>query len=302
MIYVITGHLGSGKSLLAVRLAHDYLKEGRRVASNISLNMEHLMPADSRASSVKLPYIPTEAHLESLGDGYAGAYDESRFGLVILDEAGKWLNSRDWNDKDRRGLFAWLTHARKKGWDVALIVQDFEALDAQIRRSITEIYIYCMRLDRIKVPGLPIRLPRIHRGKGLYGGPQGEKFKTWTARGDDYFKAYDTRESVRSEELWTADGKTIDMRGPSSRLSAWHLRGRYLSPRPPGRMFAALALKALVLFVVGPLVMLCATGSTADKLAGIRHLFRGGLLADDLAYLFPKTAASPYELADKASG
>jgi len=231
LILIITGHLGSGKSLLAVRIAHDYLKAGKKVASNITLNLDHLMPPRSKVSATKLPYIPTAEHLEFLGKGYEGDYDEDKFGLLLLDEAGTWLNSRDWADKDRRGLFTWITHARKHGWDVALIIQDFEALDAQIRRSVTEIFIKCVRLDRVKVPYLPIKLPRILVGKGLYGGPQGMPYKSWMARGDDYFKAYDTREAIRPETLWTEAGP-IDIRAMSTMLPAWHLVGRYLPPRP----------------------------------------------------------------------
>ena len=164
MIYVITGHLGSGKSLLAVRIAHEYLRLGKPVASNITLRPDHLMPPNSRITLTKLPYIVAESHLEALGNGYDGPYDESKFGLILLDEAGKWLNSRDWADKERRGLFNWITHARKFGWDVALIVQDYESLDAQIRRAVTEMYVHCSRLDRVKVPFLPIKMPRIHVG------------------------------------------------------------------------------------------------------------------------------------------
>lgn len=178
MIYVMTGHLGSGKSLLTVQMAINYLAAGKRVASNMTLFLDKALPSTSKATAIKLPYIPAAEHLKALGQGYEGKYDESKFGLVILDEAGTWLNSRDWNDKDRRGLFQWVTHARKHGWDVALIVQDYEALDSQIRRSVTELYVSCSRLDRIKLPGLPITLPRIHRAKATYKGPAGAVYKT----------------------------------------------------------------------------------------------------------------------------
>jgi len=229
MIYVITGHLGSGKTLLACELAFQYLREGKRVASNMTFNLNHALPKRSRAVATKLPYIPTREHLEQLGKGYEGEYDESKFGLVLLDEAGTWLNSRDWNDKDRRGLFTWITHARKHGWDVALIVQDYEALDAQIRRSVTEAYVSCSRLDRIKIPYLPVKLPRMHLATARYQGAKGPVMRRWLTRGTDIFKAYNTRESVVMENEWTASGP-VDMRASSNMLSAWHLEGRYLPP------------------------------------------------------------------------
>lgn len=227
MIYVMTGHLGSGKTLLAVQMALDYLGKGRKVASNMTLFLDEALPPSSKAIAVKLPYIPTVEHLNALGPAYEGKYNEEKFGLVLLDEAGSWLNSRDWNDKDRRGLFQWITHARKSGWDVALIVQDYEALDSQIRRSVTEIYVTCSRLDRIKLPGLPITLPRIHRAKALYKGPTGALYKTWHTRGTDTFKAYDTREAVRAQYQETPTG-LVEIKPMFSMLSAWHLKGRYL--------------------------------------------------------------------------
>lgn len=168
MIYVVTGHLGAGKTLMAVTMAvEEYIDKGRRVASNMVLHLDKACYKDNRTTAIKLPGIPTVEHLDALGTGYdmSQPYDESKFGLILLDEAGTWLNSRDWADKDRRGLFRWITHARKLGWDVALIVQDYEALDAQIRRSVTEVYIGCRRADRIKIPYLPIRLPKMRIGR-----------------------------------------------------------------------------------------------------------------------------------------
>lgn len=254
MIFIISGHLGSGKSLLAVRMAHEYLQTGRRVASNITLHLDALMRPSDRTTATKLPYIPTPAHLEALGRGYEGPYDEDRHGLVVLDEAGSWLNARDWNDKDRRGLFSWLTHARKYGWDVALIIQDIESLDAQIRRSILEVWVNCKRSDRIKLPYLPIKLPKYHIGTGRYGCKEDSPvFKRWIAKGDDYHAAYDTREAVKAEVMWTDSGP-IDARAPYSMLSAWHLLGRYLPPRPTLASNLTVCFKWLLVAVLLPLV------------------------------------------------
>ncbi len=44
--------------------------------------------------------------------------------LVVLDECGTWLNTREWQDKSRQNLIDWMLHSRKKGWDIILIVQD----------------------------------------------------------------------------------------------------------------------------------------------------------------------------------
>jgi len=256
MIYVITGHLGSGKSLLAVSLALEYLRKGRAVASNLTLNLEKGLPHASRRTAIKLPGVPSPEHLESLGRGYEGEYDEDLFGLVLLDEAGTWLNSHDWRDKDRRGLFHWVTHARKFGWDVALIIQDYESLDAQIRRSVSEIVVRCSRLDRIKVPYIPLSLPRVYLATGRYQSLNGPVVKRWFARGDEVFPVYDTRERISHDWTYTESGP-VDARASWSMLSAWHVRGRYLGSAPQLQdYFYALALAAVRLVIGVPLSLL----------------------------------------------
>lgn len=257
MIRMITGHLGSGKTLLAVRLAQQYLEQGRRVATNLTLNPDHLVKATDRQTIHKLPYIPKPEHLQAMGRGYPkGNYDEKKFGLLLLDECGSWLNSQDWKDKDRRGLFTWITHARKHGWDVALIIQDWESLDAQIRRSVCECYVSCSRTDRIKVPFLPIKLPRCHVATERYQGPNGPKMGRWYTRGTDLFKAFDTEEAIRPEEVFTETGP-IDVRTSISLLSAWHLRGRYLPPRLTFADLVSVFLGLAIVAVVGGFLEAC---------------------------------------------
>lgn len=256
MIYMITGHLGSGKSLLAVALAQTYLLRGCRVASNITLNLDHLVEPTSKQTIDKLPPIPSPEHLNALGNGYEGPYNEEKFGFLLLDECGTWLNSHDWKDKNRRATFNYITHARKYGWDVGLIIQDWESLDAQIRRSVCEVYVACSRLDRIKMPFLPIRLPRCHLATARYQGPTGPLIRRWYTRGTGLFAAYDTREAIKPDLLFTEDG-AIDMSGPSSRLSAWHLHGRYLPPRLTWLDYLSVVCGLAVLATLGAFLSAC---------------------------------------------
>lgn len=284
--YIITAHKGAGKSKLAVSLAvNDYLRKGKRVASNITLNLDQALDASSRVTALKLPYIPAKEHLDALGNGYPeldplkpSTYDESKFGLVILDEAGSWLNSRNWNDSARAGLFTWLTHARKYGWDVALIIQDLESLDAQIRRSIMECYVECRRLDRVKVPYLPVTLPKIFKATAYYGGPGGFKHKTWYSE-DGSDKWYFTGEAIRPENLYTDDGP-VDMRATFTMLSAWHLAGRYL-PKPEPR-FALVLIALKWLYLVSMRTLTVALGKKPHERVSMQN-FRL-----DLARVFPK--------------
>ena len=148
-VFIVSGHLGGGKTLWAVKKARDYLGNQKRVASNITFSVDKLCKHDNKMSYIKLPLIPRGSDLHDLGRAYEGDYDESKNGLVILDEAGTWLNSHDWKDKDRRELFRWITHARKLGWDVILIIQDYNSLDRQIKDSVSEIVVKTAHANRI---------------------------------------------------------------------------------------------------------------------------------------------------------
>jgi len=116
--YVVFGALGSGKSLIAVSRIRDYLEEGRPVASNLDLYPDHLPPG----RIVRLPDLVTADALNALGENDNGG-DETRNGLIVLDECALWLNSRKWGEKTRQALIDWMVHARKLGWDLMFLVQ-----------------------------------------------------------------------------------------------------------------------------------------------------------------------------------
>lgn len=231
--YVVTGKLGSGKSLCTVGRIQEYLQQGRRVATNLDLNLEWLVPPRKKVDVVRLPDRPQVEHLEFLGNGFEGEYDEDKFGAIVLDECASWLNSRTFNDKGRKDLINWLIHSRKRYWDVYLIIQDVEALDKQVRDLFCEHLVVCRRLDRLPLPiwkmflpltialivgvatmgaqammpwgiglavvfGLSsgrIPLPRVHVAKIHYGQTEADPaVGRWVYRGTELMHAYDTRQ------------------------------------------------------------------------------------------------------------
>lgn len=232
-IYVTTGTLGAGKSLLAVSKIRQYLQQGRRVATNLDLNMQNLLPSKNRTARVeRLPDRPTVDDLNSLGLG-ADILDERRYGLLVLDELATWMNSRTWSDKNRQALIDWLVHSRKKRWDVIFLIQHANALDKQVREMLMEYQVRCRRFDKIKLPIISAigefltfglwdgYLPRIHLGVVVYaqGGNAQSPLVTerWFYRGRDLYAAYDT-EQVFSDSY---------SNGIFSYLTPWHLKGRY---------------------------------------------------------------------------
>src|SRR5687768_10855219 len=107
MLNVVTGKLGSGKSLYSISHAWSYFKDGRKVVANFPIDFSTKYPTKkSLKNSVRvLPDLPTPQDLIDLGVG--GEYEHTA-GLIIIDEAARWLNSRDWGDKNRKEIIDWL--------------------------------------------------------------------------------------------------------------------------------------------------------------------------------------------------
>ena len=238
--YVLTGKLGGGKSLAAVGRIREYLRQGRRIATNLDLYPEKILPRDSRQTVTRLPDKPRLQDLELLGTGDGAPieeYNEEHFGLLVLDELGSWFNSRNWNDKERAGLIEWFLHARKYHWDVILIVQSEEMIDKQLRQSLCEHLVIARRMDRIAVPvvgrlvklltGKRVTLPKMHVASVYYGeNTQALRVDRWWYRGADLYPAYRTGQVFRMD-VQIHHGEAVDMRAPYTVLSPWHLVGRY---------------------------------------------------------------------------
>lgn len=236
----VTGKLGGGKTLWAVWMAVQYLRDGKRVAANIDLFPEFFLKVVKDQDDLKLyrlPDSPTRRDLDVIGVGNPSS-DESKNGLLILDECGNILNSRTYNDSSRKGLIEWFLHARKLGWDCIFIVQNLSLIDKQIRDALVEYKVVVKRLDRLKVPflaslGFKISLPKIHFANIFYGTEArsisaDKDFFT----GKDLYKVYSTRQLLVGTGVGS-DGEVVEVEplhgGVSSCLSPWHLKGRYMS-------------------------------------------------------------------------
>lgn len=219
-VYLVQGKLGTGKSKFCVWMAKTALYYGRRVAGNLDINIEVLAPTSPRGYC-RLPDKPSAFDLDAIGHGNPDSYDETKNGMLILDELGTWLNSRSFQDKGRADLLDWLIHARKKGWDVYLIVQDAVMIDKQVREALVEYVATCMRMDKVKIPvigslinwvGESINVAFGVRAQSRWGylpffhlvvarigsGAQSVVAERWTYMGMDLHAAYDTRQIFSS--------------------------------------------------------------------------------------------------------
>lgn len=168
-IYLVTGFPGTGKSTLAVSHAIErYARDGRRVVANFPIQFDAVCFRRSgplsRSVVRVIPDRPSRLDLDLLGDG---GESEERAGMLIVDEAGGWLNARSWQGGDREAIIDWLTQSRKRYWDIYLIAQSPSMLDKMVREAVCEMVVRVRRTDRKKVIGFS--LPRMHIGVCRYG-------------------------------------------------------------------------------------------------------------------------------------
>ncbi|MEC5386732.1 zonular occludens toxin domain-containing protein [Uliginosibacterium sp. H3] len=263
--FAVEGKMGSGKTTFAVTVAlDDYLGKGRRVASNIDLLPENYFSPftdESRCRLTRLPDVLTVSSLDGLGFGNE-TIDESRNGLILLDESITILNSRTYQDKNRNDLIAWFVHARKLGWDLMFVIQAVGALDKQVRDMVVEYRVACRRMDRLKMPlvgwlGLRLPLPRVHYATthyGLHNGAPVADFRMY--RGNDVFTAFNTRQLLRSSSVdghLDVDWKMVDRSpGLHSVLPPFHVKGRHMNKK--AMWIAAGKRSAVAGFLVGALL------------------------------------------------
>ncbi len=233
----VTGGLRSGKGLFAVRTIEQFLLQKRRVVTNYDLRLENLLHHDSKnVDVIRVPDRPNIDDLEYIGQGYDCDdplhYDESKFGLIVLDELGAWFNARSWNEKGRKEVIDWLLHSGKRRWCLLLTIQSLEMLDKQAKEATAgQLVANCKRLGDLPIPVLT---PLIKLFTGYHLTLPDMRFATIRAgteknaivndrvfyKGERYYHAYNTR-----QEFYPRDH--IDCPGIYSYLSPWYLKGRY---------------------------------------------------------------------------
>lgn len=169
MIVFFVGTPGSGKSYEAVKKIVDNLRTGRNVCTNIEgmdepecqEYLKHLLGfSDLRFKQLfrfltkeELSFFwKTEKRKKSVcTDSGDGVFNDVTIetdelicphgSLIVIDEAHKHYNARDWNDKEKasvtREMGDWASTHRHFGYDVVFITQSIEKVDKQVR-TLTE--------------------------------------------------------------------------------------------------------------------------------------------------------------------
>lgn len=208
--YFITGPLGASKTVTTVSIIIGYLNEGRPVATNIDLFPERMkLTKKGKATPIiRLPDEPRSEDIIALGSAYdkdIWGYDETRNGVLALDETSFFLNSREWNKPDRLNFIKILRLIRKRGWNCFFITQDIESIDGQVINALCKTIGWCQTSDDyMSISGnffqtlimlpfkflatifirLILRVPKVHMitffsGKSVSSGNQKGKEFAW---------------------------------------------------------------------------------------------------------------------------
>jgi len=134
VIIVYEGVPGSGKTYEAVRKIVDNLRLGRVVYTNIEgMDDERCHEAIKAVAGLSDYEFAERFHFLS-GEDVKRFWQIVKPGsLIVLDEVHKWFNSRDWQKEGNRDFSDWASTHRHYGFDLVLISQRIEKIDAQAR-------------------------------------------------------------------------------------------------------------------------------------------------------------------------
>lgn len=135
MIYLYSGTPGSGKSLHTARVIKNTLMRNKPVLANIPINTRLCKHPE------RFRHIPEH----ELSPSVLFAYSREYFGskpvkegqiLLVIDEAQRMFNARDWGKNDRAAWNEFFQLHRHYGYDIILVAQFDRMLDRQVRSVI----------------------------------------------------------------------------------------------------------------------------------------------------------------------
>jgi len=179
---------GSGKSYHTAKRVYEALRAGKNVISSLNINTNLIKPISDKKPLGNFIYVPDRFWFNnavyektSLGgkvqskEVYSYIYGLYNFALqfhkrnargqmiegqtlLILDEAYKFFDPREWNRKDRKQWVRFFTIFRHYGYDVLLISQTDISIDKQIR-GIVETRVLHRRVTKYKLLGKILAAP-----------------------------------------------------------------------------------------------------------------------------------------------
>lgn len=135
MIYLYSGTPGSGKSLHVARVIKSTLLLNKPVISNIPINVS-LVKHPDKYLYVTDGMLRPSALVQYSRDYFADKPVKEGQILLIIDEAQRMFNARDWSKSDRAGWNEFFQLHRHYGFDIILVAQFDRMLDRQVRSVI----------------------------------------------------------------------------------------------------------------------------------------------------------------------
>ena len=152
-VFGIYGHLGGGKTLTAVDIMVEFLRDGFEVVSNVQLyNIENLPGRYTFLEDFH------EVDFWSLPCGAPRGSNSPYRSLIVIDEAAEFLDQYSSNSPVVKSFLSWLRHSSKRGQFVILIIQRPEFLVKSCRLLVNR-WILCDDMAQIKLPYLRINNP-----------------------------------------------------------------------------------------------------------------------------------------------
>lgn len=172
-IRLITGYQGSGKSFLAIKMAHEQEKDTRTIKTNIK------------------SYVDSRKHIEYFENIDDILEDTDDYVTYIIDELSKKYTKDSRQDLK---FYSWLQQSRKHKRHVYLITQEFIQVPTWLRGIANMVY------TTSKVPVLPIYktslgIPYLDDN---YEWSLQETFVYYYKRTKNISKLYDTFESINT--------------------------------------------------------------------------------------------------------
>ena len=143
MIIGFTGTPGSGKSYEAVKKILDNIRMGRVVYTNIDGIFDseclEMIKTYCNLSDLALTRLLRPIENEQIENFWMHVEPGA---LIILDEIHKWFSNRDWQAEKNKQFGYWASTHRHHGYDVVLITQNIERVDAAVRSLLEWNYVY----------------------------------------------------------------------------------------------------------------------------------------------------------------
>nr|DAX01719.1 MAG TPA: zonular occludens toxin [Inoviridae sp.] len=135
MIYLYSGTPGSGKSLHTARVIKNTLMLNKPVLANIPINTG-LCKHPERFLYIPDAMLKPSALVEYSKQHFKDRPVKEGEILLIVDEAQRMFNARDWSKSDRAGWNEFFQLHRHYGYDIILVAQFDRMLDRQVRSVI----------------------------------------------------------------------------------------------------------------------------------------------------------------------